>query len=221
MILSFKGAGFQNCSCWAGFSLGSVALLCLRVEQTSKGDAAATMAKPQPRGDSRVLLEGKRQWKAICKKSKDLIAALAQVRRKGYHDLPNFNYCFSYFSGTVFTTQHWCYLWKSIQQQSSSHCLQEAGFPAGREWDRWWKLHGKNGDLFFQLWCSGIHPKHPTPTTPTACHSARIKPRVSVGLFRVENGFLVPKRSVDYFLNSIKCGVTEQDTNKNRIIESL
>lgn len=60
--------------------------------------------------------------------------------------------------------------------------------------------------MFFQLWHSGIHPKLPTPTTSTACHA----PRVSVGLFRVENGFLVPKRSAEYFLHplSIKCGVT-------------
>lgn len=54
--------------------------------------------------------------------------------------------------------------------------------------------------LFCQLWCGGIHPKHPTPIAPAACRAARIKPQVSWGLLRWESTSSEPKRSAEYFL---------------------
>lgn len=45
-----------------------------------------------------------------------------------------------------------------------------------------------------------IHPKHPTPIAPAACHAARIKPQVSWGLLRLESASSEPKKSAEYFL---------------------
>lgn len=56
--------------------------------------------------------------------------------------------------------------------------------------------------LFCQLWCGGIHPKHPTPMAPAACRAAKIKPQISRGLFRLESASFEPKRSAEYFLPS-------------------
>lgn len=68
-------------------------------------------------------------------------------------------------------------------------CREEAGQVAKTFWK----------DLFCQLRCSGIHPKHPTPMVLAACHAARIKPKVSLGLFGLEKCLLTAKKISSVF----------------------
>lgn len=144
--------------------------------------------------------------------SKDLVAVLAQVRRKEHRCLPNFECCFS--SSVVLclpgSAGVICERGAANTAPAMAFGREEGWISCGEETGQVVKTLWK--DLFCQLWCSGIHPKHPTPTAPAACHAARTNPKASAGLLGLENSFSVPERLAEYFLHPPcrKCGAAEQ-----------
>lgn len=125
---------------------------------------------------------------------------LTQVSRKEQCYLPSSEYCFSRLVVLclLVSTGFTCRKGAANKAPAITSGNRRGWISCREEADQVVKTLWK--DLLCQLWRRGIHPEHPTPMAPAACHAGRIKPNVSLGLFRWESGSLVPKKLV-YFLD--------------------
>lgn len=195
-----------------GPSSGSVPLPC-PFHQLAKAKPLLPRQSFSPSWGFRVLLESESQYQgAIYIHFKNLVDALTQLSRKEHHYLPGFKLCFSHSVALCLLVSAGLTCEREAANKAPAIVSRSGGswISCGEEARQVMKTLWK--DLFCQLWCGGIHPKHPAPMAPAACCAVRIKPKVSPGLFRMESASLVPKRLVEYFLHPLcrKWSVGEQ-----------